>query len=201
MKSTTACPPLSKRQAYTHSHIHTRILAGGNRVGFLSLICGSNNCYHSGHLRCQDSIMNICALTFCSQKRWLVEFPRTVLLYMGQSSVMAHVWCLKAKTQRVLQGPGSLYQGVLFFSIVCVWRGEGGGCSRGGSGSPGYARPVGGEAKKSPQQLNIMSQIWGGGFLYQPWGATANTHTFSLSHTLSERRRRVKDLERDQAPP
>lgn len=30
------------------------------------------------------------------------------------------------------------------------------------SRSPGSARPVGGEAKKSPQQLGIMSQIWGG---------------------------------------
>lgn len=27
------------------------------------------------------------------------------------------------------------------------------------SGSPGSTRPVGGEAKKSPQQLSIMSQI------------------------------------------
>ena len=53
MKSTTACPPLSKRQAYTHSsHPYTHTHWGESCrffFFFLSLICGSNNRYHSGH--------------------------------------------------------------------------------------------------------------------------------------------------------
>ncbi len=66
------------------------------------------------------------------------------------------------------------------------------------SGSPGSARPVGGEAKKSAAAQHYVSKR--GASFVSP-GAPPLTHTFSLSHTLSERRRRVKDLERDQAPP
>lgn len=71
------------------------------------------------------------------------------------------------------------------------------------SGSPGSRRPVGGQAKKSTAAQHYVSKkggVCGGASCVSP-GAPPLTHTFSLSHTLSERRRRVKDLDRDQAPP
>lgn len=60
----------------------------------------------------------------------------------------------------------------------------------------GSGRPVGGEAEKSTAAQHCVSNK--GGFLCQPWGSSANTH---MHLWIATRRRWVKYLEQDQAPP